>query len=86
VPVDANGNMLIRFFNAPEAYPSVSMIDILKATEKEAPEMEKMFKDKIVLIGEYGTLIHDSHFSPVDSRVKMPGVEFHANMIDGLLQ
>lgn len=87
IPLDADGNMLIRFFNPPEKYPSISMIDVLTADSPEKKtEMERLFSGKIVLIGEYGTLIHDDHFSPVDTRVKMPGVEFHANMIDTLLQ
>lgn len=73
VPVDGNGMMLIRFFNPPEAYPSISMIDVLTAdTEARKQKLDTFFKDKIVLIGEYGTLIHDDHFSPVETRVKMP--------------
>jgi adenylate cyclase len=46
----------------------------------------KVFDGKIVLIGEYGTLIHDSYFSPLDSTKSMPGIEFHANMLDSLVQ
>jgi adenylate cyclase len=87
LPLDASGNMMIRFFNEPEKYSSVSMIDVLNAkTPEELQKLQAFFSDKIVLIGEYGTLIHDDHFSPVDTRGKMPGVEFHANMLDGILQ
>jgi adenylate cyclase len=79
--------MFIRFFNPPEKYPSISLIDILQPKSPEEDEKNKeLLSGKIVLIGEYGTLIHDDHFSPVDTRGKMPGVEFHANVIDGLLQ
>lgn len=87
LPLDASWNMMIRFFNEPEKYSSVSMIDVLNAkTPEELQKLQAFFSDKIVLIGEYGTLIHDDHFSPVDTRGKMPGVEFHANMLDGILQ
>ena len=87
VPLDESGNALIRFFNPPSGYETMSMIDVLRAkTPEEIAKMQSFFRDKIVLVGEYGTLIHDDHFSPVDTRQKMPGVEFHANMIDGLLQ
>ena len=40
---------------------------------------------KAVLVGEYGTLIHDEHFSPADLGKVMPGVEFHANFLDALI-
>lgn len=46
---------------------------------------KKLFAGKIVLIGEDGTILHDEIESPV-TRSMMPGVELHANMIDGLLQ
>ncbi|MCB9805056.1 CHASE2 domain-containing protein [Candidatus Peribacteria bacterium] len=71
----------MRFFHAPEKYPSYSLIDVLDNKVDPA-----LFRDKFVLIGEYGTLIHDAHFSPIDHNIAMPGVEFHANMLDGILQ
>ncbi|MFZ3232539.1 MAG: CHASE2 domain-containing protein, partial [Patescibacteria group bacterium] len=37
------------------------------------------------MVGEYGTLIHDEHFSPADLGKAMPGVEFHANFLDALI-
>ena len=81
IPVDTEGNALIRFSHSPEGYPSYSLIDVLDG--KIDP---KVFEGKIVLIGEYGTLIHDAYFSPLDPTKSMPGVEFHTNMLDSLLQ
>lgn len=81
IPIANNLSILINFFNPPKWYPSYSLIDVLD--NKIDPEI---FRDKIVLIWEYWALIHDSHFSPLDSTVKMPWVEFHANMIDSILQ
>lgn len=43
------------------------------------------FAGKYILIGESGTLIHDSLISPVTGTL-MDGVELHANFLDGLLQ
>lgn len=57
------------------------MIDVLQ--QRVAPEV---FRDAIVLVGERGTIFQDEHFSPVSTRVKMPGVEFHAHVIDSLIQ
>ena len=86
IPLDQNGNIVIRFFNPPSGYPSMSMIDVLDAkTPEELHKLDEFFAGKIVLIGEYGTLIHDEHFSPVNTGLNMPGVEFHANVLDGLL-
>ena len=81
LPINSEWNALIRFFHAPEKYPSYSLIDVLDNKVDPA-----LFRDKFVLIGEYGTLIHDAHFSPIDHNIAMPGVEFHANMLDSILQ
>lgn len=75
-----NGLILIPFFHLPEWYPSYSLIDVL---EDHIPT--SAFSGKIVLVGEYGTLIHDAYLSPIDPNKPMPWVEFHANMIDSLL-
>lgn len=75
-----DGRILIPFFHLPRWYPSYSLIDIL---EDRIPA--SVFQDKIVLVGEYGTLIHDEFLSPIDPYNPMPWVEFHANMLDGLI-
>ena len=81
IPLNPEWSALIRFFHPPEGYPSYSLIDVLEDRIDPA-----IFRDKFVLIGEYGTLIHDTHFSPIDHNIAMPGVEFHANMLDSILQ
>jgi adenylate cyclase len=81
IPLNPEWSALIRFFHPPEGYPSYSLIDVLEDRIDPA-----IFYDKFVLIGEYGTLIHDAHFSPIDHNIAMPGVEFHANMLDSILQ
>ncbi|MDQ1343569.1 MAG: Adenylate/guanylate cyclase protein [Patescibacteria group bacterium] len=80
IPVDDESSVLIPFFREPKEYPAYSLSDVLAGKyPKDA------FRGKAVLVGEYGTLIHDSHFSPVNLGVAMPGIEFHANLLDGLI-
>ena len=81
IPIDSEQNVRIKFFHPPEGYPSYSLSDILH----DRVPREKI-AGKAILIGEYGTLIHDAFLSPVDPEHLMPGVEFHANMLDGLIQ
>lgn len=81
VPIDSDQNVRIKFFRPPEGYPSYSLSDILH----DRVPREKI-AGKVILVGEYGTLIHDAFLSPVDPVDQMPGVEFHANMLDGLIQ
>lgn len=75
-----NGQILIPFSHNPEGYPSYSLMDVLDGNIPEGA-----FSGKIVLVWEYGTLIHDAFLSPIDPDRSMPGVEFHANMLDGIL-
>ncbi len=77
----SNSQILIPFSHLPEWYPSYSLIDVLE--NRNIPDWA--FSGKIVIIGEYGTLIHDAFQSPIDPDTSMPGVEFHANMLDGIL-
>lgn len=67
IPVDSDQSVRIKFFHPPEGYPSYSLSDIL---HDRVPK-EKI-EGKVVLVGEYGTLIHDSHLSPVDPEHQMP--------------
>lgn len=49
------------------------------------PLLKKTFEGKIVLIGEDGSVLHDTVNSPY-AGIDMPGVELHANMLDGIIQ
>ena len=70
------------FFGPPGSYPAVSLIDVLSMSRTE---FITNFSGKYVLIGESGTLIHDSFVSPVTG-TQIDGVETHAHFLDGLLQ
>ncbi len=62
-------------------YESYSFIDIYNGKQKTPDGKTIDLQGKIVLLGEVGTLIHDSHFTPVSQNIKMPWVEINANII-----
>ncbi|PIE85209.1 hypothetical protein CSA08_03035 [Candidatus Gracilibacteria bacterium] len=70
----------INFFHNGErnsgtiGFKSYSLIDILNGKDID-------LEGKIVLVGEVGTVLHDSHYTPVNFKYKMPGVEINANLI-----
>ena len=59
-------------------FRSYSLIDILEGKEID-------LEGKIVLIWEVGTVLHDTHFTPINFQYQMPGVELHANIITSML-
>jgi CHASE2 domain-containing sensor protein len=77
-----NRIVLNPFLGAPHSYPSASFVDVLSMSRVE---LMANFAGKYILIGESGTLIHDSLISPVTGTL-MDGVELHAHYLDGLLQ
>ncbi len=81
LPLGTDGTFLLRFSGGPGAFPSYSLVDVLAGKFPEGA-----FSGKAVFVGEYGTLIHDAHFTPADPAVRMPGVELHAHafsMLEG---
>lgn len=67
-------------------FKSYSFLDIYNGEKVSRDEKIIDLEGKIVLIWEVGTLIQDSHFTPVSSDIRMPGVEIHANAITTILQ
>ncbi len=78
--------MLINFFGAPGSFKSISFADIFenRFTER-ASGQELGLKDKIILIGEMGTGLHDEQYVPLSFGRAMSGVEIHANTIQTIL-
>jgi len=78
-----NNNIYLNFYQDKNAdnsdslfwIESYSLIDI----KNKNPEINLAWK--IVLIGEVGTLFHDSHHVPVSFYKKMSGVAIHGNLI-----
>ena len=60
-------------------FQSYSLIDIYNWKELD-------LRNKIILIWEVGTLIHDSHITPVNRSIAMPWVEINAHIIETLHQ
>ncbi len=85
VPTREN-RLLINFFGAPGSFRSISLADVYenRFTERASGE-ELNLKDKIVLIGEMGTGIHDEQYVPLSFGRAMPGVEIHANTVQTIL-
>ena len=59
-------------------FQSYSLSDILDGKDID-------LSGKIVLIWEVWTVLHDTHFTPVNFNYKMPWVELHANIVTSLL-
>ncbi|SDL39165.1 adenylate cyclase [Maridesulfovibrio ferrireducens] len=78
IPVDANGQMLVRYRGGVNEFPYYSARDILsgKVGEKE-------LKGKIVLMGTSAAGLRDLRVTPYTSNY--PGVEVHATVIDNIL-
>jgi adenylate cyclase len=74
--------ILTPFFGPPGSYRYISLKDVMGMSRAV---LYSNFHGKYVLIGESGTLIHDSFESPVTGTL-MDGVETHAHFLDGLLQ
>lgn len=76
------GESKVRWFGDMDNFPSVSIIDILKASDDD-PQMRQILEDNIIFIGSTAFGAHDLRHTPVDS--KLPGVYFHMNMTQMLL-
>jgi class 3 adenylate cyclase/CHASE2 domain-containing sensor protein len=81
---------LIQFFHSGKNhkgtlwYESYSFSDILKGDKIDSDGNTIDLNNKIVLIGEVWTIMHDSHFTPVDRNVKMTWIEINANIASTL--
>ncbi len=76
-----NGELLVNFFGDPFAYKMVSFVDVLNGNFESY-----FFKNKIVLVGPTAKEIHDEFFTPRSNKTPMPGVEFHANEIQTIIE
>ena len=95
VPLDRSGFLLIHHWGPGGIFPAVSMADVLAAVRKaDAAQMERWFRDKIVLIGTLDT--GDQHATPfylgakeqkgAEKQSLTPGVEIHASAVATLLE
>lgn len=78
IPTDAEGRVLIPYRGPQRSFPYISAIDVLN--DKIDPEL---FESSIVFIGTSAVGLADLRSTPVG--VQFPGVEVHANVLEGLL-
>lgn len=79
IPVDAQGNMLIRYRGAAKTFSYLSAVDILTGRIPEG-----RLKGKIVFIGMTAAGLGELRPTPLDP--VFPGVEIHATVLDNLLR
>jgi len=79
LPLDPKGRLLVNFVGKDYSYPYLSYADILSGKIPAS-----YLKDKIVLVGASATGTFDHYPTPTSKF--MPGVEFHANVIDNILR
>ena len=77
-----DGKMLVNFFGDPFSYKMVSFVDVVNGRFEPGT-----FRNKIVLIGATSSKeVHDEFYTPRSNVTPMPGVEFHANAIQTILE
>jgi adenylate cyclase len=72
---------LIRFTGPPGTYPPVPLYQVFAYWQRNFGNGEAV-RDKIILVGAAGSIIHDEFATPFGL---MPGPEIHLNMLNALL-
>ncbi|NJR49459.1 MAG: adenylate/guanylate cyclase domain-containing protein [Leptolyngbyaceae cyanobacterium CSU_1_3] len=83
LPFSPGGNRYIFFYGEEKTFPTISFWEVLHSENWEVLRQQRVFKNKLVLIGPTATLLHDKHLTPVGV---MSGVEIHANAIATMLE
>jgi adenylate cyclase len=81
--VNSKGESKVRWLGASEAFPSVSLWDIINAKDDD-PDMKLIFENAAVFVGSTAFGAHDLRHTPVDHQ--LPGVYFHMNMFLNMMQ
>jgi adenylate cyclase len=77
-PLDGRGLMRINFVGPVGSYTYYSFSDVLSG--RVSPDV---FRNKVVLVGSYSTGAFDHYPTPTSEF--MPGLEFHANVVNTLI-
>jgi adenylate cyclase len=78
LPLDAQGHFWVDYLGPDSTFIYIPYVDVLKG---DLPASE--LAGKVVLVGARATGTYDHYPTPLSKN--MPGVEFHANIIDNLL-
>lgn len=81
-PVDSRGYFYLSYTAKPRGYyEGVSLSKLIKG---DVPS--NYYSGKIVFIGPYAAGLQDSFFTPIARAKQMYGVEFHANVVQAILE
>lgn len=88
IPINEQGEMLIRFHGPPGTYQSFSaanvIISAMREEQGEAPIIPKdTFRDAYVIVGYTALGLFDNKATPLSPL--SPGMEIHANLLDNIL-
>lgn len=88
VPLDAQGNMVLKYYGGVDIFPNVGLAKILTATqdlkEGRTPSLDpSIVKDKVVIVGVSAPGLYDLRPQPMASRY--PGAEIHATAFQNIL-
>ncbi len=80
-PLDSRGRFYVSFTAVPgDFYENISLSKLING---EVPS--SYYSGKIVLIGPYASGLQDSFFTPIARAKEMYGVEYHANVLQAVL-
>lgn len=88
IPLDADGNMLIKYYGAADTFPNYPLAGILVAdsqlAEGKTPDINpEVVRNKVVIIGVAAPGLYD--LKPMPLARTYPGPEVHATIIENLL-
>lgn len=88
VPLDDQGNMVLKFYGGVDTFPHVGLARVLTSAnalkEGVAPEVDPAtVKDKVVIVGISAPGLYDLRPQPLASRY--PGAEIHATAFQNIL-
>lgn len=78
-----NGEAKVRWFGGIGNFPEIGISDILSASGND-PKLHELFAGNVVYIGSTAYGAHDFRHTPIDSQ--LPGIYFHMNMLNMLLE
>jgi adenylate cyclase len=85
LPVDSRGSALVNFVTGPGGFQRAKQYVHFGDVWDNSFSADQV-KGKVVLIGAYGlTGVHDEVLTPDSKGTPMPGVEFHANVLNMFL-
>lgn len=88
VPLDAQGNMVLKYYGGVDTFPHVGLAQVIMAAralkEGTAPEVDPaIVKGKVVIVGVSAPGLYDLRPQPLASRY--PGAEIHATAFQNIL-